>query len=553
MGLWNSIDQFARAILPRADISPSDPSIGYGPLGDYWYSNMLMPNLTGVIGAENAWMFVSTSFAATRLLSGIGSSLPLNKTRTVNGRTETLLNDPVHQLLNVRPNPWMSAMTCRAMMVGWQVNHGTAFAEIQRFPSGLPGRLWPIHRSRVRPFINDEDGTLWWEVRNKNADSTHIPDVDMLRVPYIVLDDNGIMGMGVGKMAMKAIGLAQTLERTEQDASTTTQPRIVVESPRRMAMPEQDAFRRQWAELYVQGAQNVPALLVDGATAKPLPWSAVDADHKNRRQFTREDLACWYDVPPSMLRWSVKDTAGNTEQQSIDFQTFSLQFLKLWVQECDWKLHTQEQRDNGESFQFSYKELLATNHEARGKYFQSLFTVGGITPNQIVTAEGGNPSTEDGMDKHYVQGAMRPISEPYKGDTSITTDPKNGQKSPLKVASAVSIMLTAALRRMAFKESQAINHAAKESRTFTTKLDEFYSKHTEQLTEALSPVSEAAGELEFTLHPNELAMKWCRISKDSLLDAAGEATATNLVEKIRVTTESWIEARVSEFVKHIAA
>ena len=70
-----------------------------------------VPTASGVaVTPENA-MQVSAVYACTRLLAGAVSSLPLETyRRSVDGRREEVLNDPLWWLLNEQPNPrWTSA------------------------------------------------------------------------------------------------------------------------------------------------------------------------------------------------------------------------------------------------------------------------------------------------------------------------------------------------------------------------------------------------------------------------------------------------------------
>lgn len=563
--------QLATSIMQT--LMPSAPSMAAssdrGPDADFWYTSVMgLPNLAGFVGGANAWMFVSTSFAATRVLSGIGATMPLEPKRLSEkkGRlsSQVIRNDIRYRLLNDRPNPIMSATAFRSLMITWQVNRGTAFAEIQRdFDQVTPVKLWPIHPSRCSPFINEADGQLWWKVSNKAAEPSNIPDSNMLRIPYILMDDDGIHGLGVGDLASRSIGLGQTLEKTEQDASSTALPRMVIECPNAMAMAEQDALRHQWAQLFSAGSDNLPAVLVGGKKAVPLNWSATDTDHRGRREFNIEDLARWYDVPLTLLRRMVKESAGNVEQLSSEFQKFSLKFLEMWEPECKEKLLTQAQRDDGMVFENDYKSLLKADHVARSAYWTNRFSTASITPNQIREAEGENPSDTENADTEFIQGAFRPLSEPYHQASAgemAKGNPKDGKRPPtappkaakaIRAArNAVRTMLSETMSRMTSKEMKRAKVDASQPRTFLPKVEEFYGEHKKHLADALAGVCTAGNELNMKLNPDRIAGEWCDASLKRLVDASG-CSVGELPDAVALCVADWNTTRVSEFVATI--
>lgn len=435
--LARATSHFMQALIPAGPMMYSSADMpSTAPWADYWYQSMQLPGMTNLVGGDEAYEYISSCFAATRLLCGVGSKMPINrihKVDTPDGETSSVMrNDPVHRLMNFQANPDQTSMSFRSMMVSWQVNRGTAFANIQRETlSNKPIALWPIHPTRCKYFRSETDGSLWWHVKNNRGIDTDIPDTNMLRVPYTVLDRSGLLGVGVSQRSMGTVQIGQSLDRTENDASMSGVPRIVVEAERQMSLPEQDGFRRQWRELYTQGGEGV-ALLVGKMTAKPLSWSAVDQDFVRRREFNIEDVARWYDVPLTLLRRAVAESAGNVEQLGQEFQMYSLAFLEIWEQELGRKMLTEADLDDGQSFELDYKSLLRADHTGRAQYHSAMVPIGAESPNEVRAAEGRNPYP-DGK-KFYVQGALRPTDEPYNSTSPQDSpiDPKIGKADPLK-------------------------------------------------------------------------------------------------------------------------
>lgn len=565
--LARATSHFMQAVIPSGPMmyqsSAAYPSTA--PWGDYWYQSMGMSGIAGLIGGDDAYEHVSTCFAASRLLSGIGSKMPLNRVHkmdTPDGETSTVMrNDPVHRLMNFQANPDQTSMVFRSMMVAWQVNRGTAFAEIQRAARAKKAiAFWPIHPSRCRPFRSADDGTLWWHVRNNNGSDTDIPDVDMLRVPYTVLDRTGLCGVGVADRAIQTIKLGQSLDRTENDASMSGVPRIVVEAPQKMNQPEQDAFRRQWGELYTEGGVGV-ALLVGGMKASPLSWSAVASDHVNRRNFNIEDIARWYDVPLTLLRRAVKESAGNVEQLGQEFQTYSLTFLEIWEQELGRKVLTEDELLDGQLFELDYKSLLRADHAGRAAYHTAMVPIGVENPNEARFIEGKNPYPAGKT--WFVQGALRPIDEPYSATSPQDSpiNPKIGKRDPLKppkqpkakllaLKTGARTMLEDCIRRLTHKESKAAIQASTQPK-WNNWVEAFCKDHQTWAEAELKLPLEVCSVFGLKATPTEMATKLAEQSKAALLDVADGAKET-FSERVEAFAAVWSRDRASAFVRTIA-
>lgn len=553
--------QFMQAIIPSGYMAASSAAIpSTAPWGDYWYQSMGLPNAAGIVGGDEAHQFVSACFAASRLYCSVGSTMPLNLTRFTmakDGKTSHIMStDRRHDMINLRPNLDQTAMSFRSMMIEWQVNRGTAFAEIQREAfTKNPFAYWPIHPSRCRPFRNENDGSLWWHVRNNNGSDTDLPDVDMLRVPYIVMARNGLCGIGVADRATSSIQLGQSLDRTENDAAMSGVPRVVVESERPMTTVEQSAFRRQWRELYTQGGEGV-ALLVGKMTAKPLSWSAVDSAHVPRREFNIEEIARWYDVPPTLLRRAVKESAGNVEQLGQEFQTYSLRFLEMWEQELNIKTLSESERGSGLSWELNYKSLLKANHAGRATRAAALFPIGGLNSNEVRSEEGLNPYPDGGQ--YFVQGALRPIDQPYSAGApqNPPQDPKNGKRDPLKSPKALALkagaraMLEDCLRRLTLKESKAAVRASAKPAEWHAWIDDFHADHEQwAITELTLPLQTCAV-FGLKLTAKEFAAKFVAESRQSLLDVS-DGPNEAFVARVKTLAEDWETNRAASAVRAI--
>lgn len=565
--------QLATSIMQT--LMPSAPSMAASsaaypstaPWGDYWYQAMGLPNAQGLVGGEEAYEYVSTCFAATRFLCGMGATIGLNltkKSREANGRSisRVLYDDSRQFLLNGEANRDQTSMSARSMLVAWQINRGTGFAEIERDAyTKEPIAYWPIYPTRCRPFYSEVDGTLWWHVKNMDGSDSDVADVNMLRLPYTMMSRNGLFGVGVADRLFQTITLGQNLDRTENDASMSGVPRIVVEVPRVMNMPEQDAFRRQWKELYTQGGEQV-AMLVGGATAKPLSWSATASDFTNRKDRQKQDCAVAYDVPPLLLNL-ILDPQADPAKILMAFQKCSPKWLVMWLQELNRKLLTKEERQQGYEWKIDFKSLLEADHAGRAQYYSSLFPIGVLSSNEIRESEGMDPYPDG--DTRFVQGAMRPIDEPYNANLpqNPPMDPKKGKTDPLKMPkkqmkaqqealkSGARAMMEDCIRRVTHKESVAACRASRKPKEWFAWVESFYSEHETLVATELRLPLKTCQAFGLNTNPESMASKHVQQSKDALI-AVADGDPDKFAERVESLTAGWEQSRAASFVQSIA-
>lgn len=403
--LWDGITS------PRLS-TPAVPS----PLDDFWYHPVGRQTGAGVDVDENSALTYSACWAATRLLAGTGGWLPLNLYRRLPGGGKEIASDhPLHTILHDAPNREMTSMMFRCRGINQQVNQGNTYAEIVRNPLGKVAALWPIHSSRVTP-CRDAAGNLIYEVKvGTNAKPIHLDAADVLHVPAMVSKD-GISGIGVVDNARESIGLGMAQVRHGATFfGNGARPGIVVTHPNKLSPEARSNFRREWAEIH-EGPQNAHkmALLQEGADIKPFGFNMEQAQFIEGNQWSIEDVARWYGVPPHMIQHLLRATFNNIEQMGIDFVTYSLMpWLCLWEQECNRKLLTAEER-KVYFVKFNVDALMRGDMASRtAASVQQVFN-GLLTLNQWAEREDMNPIGPLG-DLHFVQSAMVPLEIAAKG------------------------------------------------------------------------------------------------------------------------------------------
>ena len=514
-----------------------------------WFGDSMVS--AGVNVDENSALNYSAVWAATRLLSGSGSMLPLKLYRRIEGGGKVeARNHPVYRLIHDRPNSEMTSMMFRSSRMRFQVNHGNAYAEIERNGAGLPVALWPIHPTRVECRYDGAE-RLYYLVKNNVGSAIEFSPDDILHVPSIVSDD-GICGKGVIANARESIGLGIATERHGSSFfGNGARPGIIVKHPKQLSDTARQNFRREWNEIH-QGPSNhhKMALLSEGAEAMTLGFSPEDSQFLQTREHNVEEIARWYGVPPHLIGDLRRATFSNIEEQNIQFVSLSLMpWLVLWEQEINRKLLSEEDRE--EYFaEHVVDALLRGNSAARSQALQVQFQNGAINIDEWRSIENRNPLPDGFGKKHFVPLNMttvenagrlpeaEPVGEKPEPETEREEDNEPEERSTFNRESAIiahrGVMVQIA-GRLIRKEAQALRRAANKPERFLAWVDEFYAEHEPLFADELLPSLRA---VQSTLAPNRTPEK----EAERIARMRTEKARAELLEVAGVSPDSFGDA-----------
>lgn len=520
-------------LMPRRSagtLSPFDDR-WYDQLGYGWFGRKTE---AGPTVNETTALSYSAVWAATRVIAGTMARHPFMLYRELDRGREELPKDPRVRMLRFSPNPYWRANTLRSVMSHWQMNHGNAIAEIQRDGSGNPIALWPIHPSRIRLMRDPDSGESYLNVSNKGAPPTPLMYDDVLHIPNwltTTVEDFDIpWGVGVYQMARENIGTGLAAEKARAKGfGRNATPIVVVETPKKMVREDRDAFRREWSEIHEEGGSSV-ALATDGATVKPLNANLRDMQHLELSYFTIEDMSRWYGVPVHMLSHLLKSSQNNMEQLGKEFVQLCLMiYAEPWQQEAHAKLLTDSERGD-HCWQYDFTMLQLGDMAAQQSFFSSMLTLGVNTRNEVRELMGYNPM--EGGDTPLVQGAMVAVNEegePESPEPPEVPEPEDTEEDPPEdmqdqQASVKEAWIRSVAVRMAKVEETAWKRAADDAGKFLPKMDEFFAKHTDRLSEALAECCPEASEM--------LSSKWIECSRDAMNRLADSETPATLAAAV---------------------
>lgn len=340
---------------------------------------------TGEIITVNTAMQLSAVWACVRLIAGTISTIPLNiARRNADGSITPQPLHPATALIGRAPNDAVTAAQFWESIMMAALLWGDGFAEIVRFGNKpvalnflLPGRL-------TRRRLIDKAGTIEYRYTDFDGTQRVLDEKNLLRIPGISSD--GVNGLSVIQFGANILGSAQ--------AATKVAGKIFENGMRPSGSIGVEGFltaeQREAVRLNIlphfSGTQNTGKTLVleGGMKYESIGINPDDAQLLESRQFSVEEIARFFGVPPHMIGHSDKQTSWGTglEQMSLGFLTYTLRpWLVRITQAVGRRMLTAGEQDTLFA-DFEVEELLRADSAARSAFYSSMTQNGVYTRNE---------------------------------------------------------------------------------------------------------------------------------------------------------------------------
>lgn len=394
MGVINRLKN-AYEGLKRSAIWPTwapDPITGISPI-------------TGVNVNESTTIALSTFWACTQLRADALSepTIKILKQNDKGGFDENK-ESIAYQLLNVKPNDFMTPFSWRAAMVYNMILFGNGYSVIERDVKGNAIALMPVIGDTVevkRVTLKDGSQETIYQIKPDGGDPIIVAKRNMIH--WMGLTKNGYVGMSPITYLANTLGIAIAADKqaSNQFAQGSTLTGLLsVES--KLKQEDLDRIRKGWNKNY-NGVSSTSgtAVLDNGAKFQTITMSPQDAQLLETRKFSAIQICQIQKVQPHKVALLERSTNNNIEQQSIEFvqDCLSPDATKL-EQEIMLKLMPEsEQLTSMVEFDFSVR--LRGDTTAMNAKIETMFKTGSITINEIRKLNGLNPITDG--DETFIQ------------------------------------------------------------------------------------------------------------------------------------------------------
>lgn len=376
---------------------------------------------SGVIVSEYNALRLPVVYACVNRISNPIAWFPLRMYRTLSNGGKAVVTSDQHPFagrIGVRPNDLMSSRTVRKVGQGHALLWGNGYQEIERNRRGQAVGLYPLLPDRTGPIRRD--GEHWFETTIDGRRHRLDPD----NVVHIMdQSQDGYIGISQIAMAREAVAMGLATEafggkffaNEAKSGGFLLHPgRLSPAAKQNIRTPGGDTKRapeNPAASLDEQGGLDNAhriKVLEEGMKFISTTIPPEDAQFLGTREFQIAEIARIFDVPLILLQSHEKTTSWGSgiEQLMIGFirQTVG-PWVDAWEQELNWKLFTEEEKDQGYYVKFNMNALLRGDMKTRAEFYNKIFMVGGFSPNRILQLEDEDPIGPEG-EEHFVPANM---------------------------------------------------------------------------------------------------------------------------------------------------
>ncbi|MET3507041.1 phage portal protein [Halalkalibacter oceani] len=351
-------------------------------------------------GVDNAKLATNeTIFSVISRLANTLSTLPIKLYQSYD-----IVTSQVSDLVTTAPNPNMTSFDLFNKLEVARNETGNGYAIIMRDIRMQPEEILPIDSSLVTPFLNSDDGHLWYQVIGDNG-THYVHNMNMIHVKHITGTSRlvGISPIKVLKNTLEYDKAVQefSLSEMQKKDSFILEYGANVDSEKRQRII--DDFKRFYRD-------NGGILFQEpGVTVNELERKYFASDTLASEKITRSRVANVFNVPASFLNDSEGASFSSNEQLMIQFVQMTLTpIARQYEQELNKKLLTHDQRMAGFYFKCNLGGLLRGDTAARTNFYQVMLRSAGMTPNEVRRLEDLPPKSGP-AEELWISGDLYPL------------------------------------------------------------------------------------------------------------------------------------------------
>lgn len=336
---------------------------------------------------------------------------------------DRLTDHPLGTLLWGQANEAMTSIDYERLMQANLDLKGNAYAWINRDSrTGRPVERIPLYPDHVTPYVA-RDSSLWYIYTNpRTGEMSRLHPADVIH--YKGYSKDGIEGISILKRAALTIqtGLsAQQYQRdvyanggrpsgvltVDSDLSGNTKVKNSKGEPEEITKKEY--IRREWEKIHAGAGNGFRIAILDyGLKYEPIAMSNSDAQFVESEDQRVSDICRFFGVPLHMV-YAGKQAYSSNEQNSLEFVTYTLQFLVTQrEQEDSLKLLLPSERAKGLRIKRELKALLRGDTAAQASWYKNMRECGVYSVDDIRGYE--DLPKVDGGDERYASFNYGPLS-----------------------------------------------------------------------------------------------------------------------------------------------
>ena len=328
---------------------------------------------------------LSAVYACVSAISETIASLPLILYRRTDEEGRERANDhPLYGVLHDAPNEQQTALEFREMMQAAVLLRGNAYAEIKRGYDGQVRSLTPLDRVTTLQLDN---GRLAYDASDVKGKTRRLLQEEVFHLRH--RSENGVTGISPITASRETVQLALS-ERDHGNSTFNNGARLsgMLKFPGRLNPEQRTAIGNSWSSQYAGGANaGKTAILEEGVEYQTVSMSMEDAQYLESRQFSVEEIARLFRVPPTIIGDLRHGNYSNSVEMNRVFVVHTLRrHMTMWEQAISRALLTEA----GRRIYFaehSVEGLFRGDSANRAAFYKSGIEAGWLTVEHVCKLE----------------------------------------------------------------------------------------------------------------------------------------------------------------------
>ncbi len=304
---------------------------------------------------------------------------------------EKIIDSKLDKLLNLRPNPYMTAATFWGSVELNKLHHGNSFIYIEADRNGFPKHLWLLPSNQMEIWIDNKGifGSLnaiwyiWTDQRTGKRYSFELDEIIHLKT-HVSFD--GLSGAPIRDIlktqistGKNSIGFLNKLYKNNMFGSKVL---VYYTGELKKGSEGKIASKLESFSKSQGSGKFIPIPL--GMQAQLLDMKLADAQFFENNRISALQLAAAFGIKPNVINDYTKSSYSNSETQQVDFYVNTLQPLfKSYEQEITYKLLTEKEINQGYKLEINEKVLFKMDNKTQAEVYSKYLTTFAMTPNEV--------------------------------------------------------------------------------------------------------------------------------------------------------------------------
>lgn len=304
---------------------------------------------------------------------------------------EKIIDSKLDKLLNLRPNPYMTAATFWGSVELNKLHHGNSFIYIEADRNGFPKYLWLLPSNQMEIWIDNKGifGSLnaiwyiWTDQRTGKRYSFELDEIIHLKT-HVSFD--GLSGAPIRDIlktqistGKNSIGFLNKLYKNNMFGSKVL---VYYTGELKKGSEGKIASKLESFSKSQGSGKFIPIPL--GMQAQLLDMKLADAQFFENNRISALQLAAAFGIKPNVINDYTKSSYSNSETQQVDFYVNTLQPLfKSYEQEITYKLLTEKEINQGYKLEINEKVLFKMDNKTQAEVYSKYLTTFAMTPNEV--------------------------------------------------------------------------------------------------------------------------------------------------------------------------